>query len=220
MSEWVDSTVGAVTLYQRAGGTPTATTDSFYGGDIPFVTIEDITNGTRFLDRTEKNLSEAGLANSAAWLIKEPHILYSMYATVGKPIINRIACATNQAIIALKRSAKKGWDKLGVDQKLADEIIGVAGGPQNPGKPTPVKALPKPKAGTKEKKAKVSKPTPPPAQGKGTKAEQARSLYDAWQKSGKADDFAKLADFKKKAKKGWAVLGFSDTEIKKIESSL
>ena len=106
MREWVDSTVGAVTLYQRAGGTPTATTDSFYGGDIPFVTIEDITNGTRFLDRTEKNLSEAGLANSAAWLIKEPHILYSMYATVGKPIINRIACATNQAIIALKESSE------------------------------------------------------------------------------------------------------------------
>lgn len=106
MREWVDSTVGAVTLYQRAGGTPTATTDSFYGGDIPFVTIEDITNGTRFLDRTEKNLSEAGLANSAACLIKEPHILYSMYATVGKPIINRIACATNQAIIALKESSE------------------------------------------------------------------------------------------------------------------
>lgn len=106
MSEWIDSTVGSVTLYQRAGGTPTATTDSFYGGDIPFVTIEDITNGTRFLDRTVKNLTEAGLANSAAWLIKEPHILYSMYATVGKPIINRIDCATNQAIIALKESSE------------------------------------------------------------------------------------------------------------------
>ena len=104
MSEWIHSTVGAVTSYQRAGGTPTATNEAFYGGDIPFVTIEDITNGTRFLDRTEKNLSELGLLNSAAWLIKEPHILYSMYATVGKPIINRIACATNQAIIALKES--------------------------------------------------------------------------------------------------------------------
>lgn len=125
-----------------------------------------------------------------------------------------------QAIIALKRSAKKGWDKLGVDQKLADEIIGVAGGAQKPGKSVPVKASPKPKAGTKEKKVKVSKPTPPPTQGKGTKAEQARSFYDAWQKSGKADDFAKLADFKKKAKKGWAVLGFSDTEITKIEAAL
>lgn len=102
MSDWVQSTVGQVTAYQRAGGTPTASTDSYYGGEIPFVTIEDITNGTRFLDRTLKNLSESGLANSAAWLVQEPHVLYSMYATVGKPIINRIACATNQAIIALK----------------------------------------------------------------------------------------------------------------------
>ncbi|MEO8342982.1 MAG: restriction endonuclease subunit S [Gallionella sp.] len=104
MSEWVNSTVGQVTAIQRAGGTPTATIDEYYGGDIPFVTIEDITNSSRFLDKTEKQLSAKGLTNSAAWLIKEPHILYSMYATVGKPIINRIQCATNQAIIALKES--------------------------------------------------------------------------------------------------------------------
>ena len=125
-----------------------------------------------------------------------------------------------QAVIALKRSTKKGWDKLGINQKLVDEIISVAGGAQKPSKPAPVKASPKPKTGTKEKKAEVVQPTPSPSKGTGTKAEQARTLYDAWQKSGKADDFAKLADFKKKAKKGWAVLGFSDTEITKIESSL
>jgi len=104
MSEWIHSTVGAVTAYQRAGGTPSATVDEYYGGEIPFVSIEDITTSTRFLDKTEKCLSEKGLLNSAAWLIKEPHILYSMYATVGKPIINHIPCATNQAIIALKES--------------------------------------------------------------------------------------------------------------------
>jgi type I restriction enzyme S subunit len=102
MNEWIRSTIEDVTIYQRAGGTPSVSIDSYYGGDIPFVTIEDITNGTRFLDRTIKSLSESGLANSAAWLIREPHILYSMYATVGKPIVNRISCATNQAIIALK----------------------------------------------------------------------------------------------------------------------
>lgn len=122
-----------------------------------------------------------------------------------------------QAIIALKRSAKKGWDKLGVDQKLADEIIDVAGGAQKPGKPAPVKASPKPKAGTKEKKAKVSEPAPTPTKGTSTKAEQARFLYDAWQKSGKTKYFTKLVEFKKKTKKGWAVLGFSYTEIMKIE---
>lgn len=104
MSEWVRSTVGKATTYQRAGGTPTAGSDRFYGGDIPFVTIEDITASSRFLERTAKTLTQAGLNCSAAWLIKEPHVLYSMYATVGKPIINLIPCTTNQAIIALKES--------------------------------------------------------------------------------------------------------------------
>ena len=46
-----------------------------------------------------------------------------------------------------------------------------------------------------------------------TKAEQARALYDA-------GDMAALLAFKKKAKKGWDVLGFSATEIMKIKSSL
>lgn len=44
---------------------------------------------------------------------------------------------------------------------------------------------------------------------KPTKAEQARALYDA-------GDMAALLVFKKKAKKGWAVLGFTEKEVKKI----
>lgn len=112
MSEWVTANVSDVTSYQKAGGTPTTGNTSFYGGDIPFVIIEDITNSKRYLDETEKSLTLTGLRNSAAWLIKGPHILYSMYATVGKPIINRIECATNQAIIALKENEKIELDFL------------------------------------------------------------------------------------------------------------
>lgn len=104
MSEWINATVDDVTKHQKAGGTPVATNPDYYGGDIPFVVIEDITKSSRFLEKTEKTLSIKGLSNSAAWLIEEPHILYSMYATVGKPIINKISCATNQAIIALKEN--------------------------------------------------------------------------------------------------------------------
>jgi type I restriction enzyme, S subunit len=104
MNNWIDSTVADVTKYQKAGGTPVATNPDYYGGDIPFVVIEDITKSSRFLEKTEKNLSDKGLLNSAAWFIHEPHVLYSMYATVGKPIINKISCATNQAIIALKEN--------------------------------------------------------------------------------------------------------------------
>ncbi len=61
MSEWVSATVNDVTSYQKAGGTPTATNSAFYGGDIPFVTIEDITNSSRYLEGTEKHLTHKGL---------------------------------------------------------------------------------------------------------------------------------------------------------------
>ena len=104
MSEWVNATVEDVTKYQKAGGTPLATNPNFYNGDIPFVVIEDITNSFHYLTKTSKTLNKIGLDSSAAWFIDEPHVLYSMYATVGKPIISKISCATNQAIIALKEN--------------------------------------------------------------------------------------------------------------------
>src|SRR5690606_7012321 len=106
MSKWIKATIGDVPAYQSAGGTPTASHAELYGGEIPFVVIEDMTRSSRFLESTEKMLTIYGLSNSAAWLIQEPHILYSMYATVGKPVINKISCATNQAIIALKENEK------------------------------------------------------------------------------------------------------------------
>jgi type I restriction enzyme S subunit len=104
MSKWIESTVGLLTKVQRAGGTPAATNHEYYGGEIPFVTIEDITNSSRYLEKTEKCLTQKGLINSAAWLLTKPFILYSMYATVGKPVINVMNCATNQAIIALEEN--------------------------------------------------------------------------------------------------------------------
>lgn len=104
MSEWVDSNVEKVTIYQKAGGTPPVSDDRFYGDGVPFVVIEDMTKVAQYLDETTKEITQAGLDSSAAWLIKEPHVLYSMYATVGKPVISRVPCATNQAIIALKEN--------------------------------------------------------------------------------------------------------------------
>lgn len=112
MSEWVENTIGAITAYQKAGGTPTAGTELYYGGEIPFVVIEDMTVASKYLEQTSKSLTPRGLQSSAAWVVPQNHILYSMYATVGKPIINTIECATNQAIIALKPDKPMALDYL------------------------------------------------------------------------------------------------------------
>lgn len=126
-----------------------------------------------------------------------------------------------QAIVTLKKGAKKGWDKLGVDADKAAIYERTAG------------TVPAPEireTGTKEKKAKPEKvaakepskpktvkatppaksPVAPTASKTPTKAEEARALYDA----NKLDD---LRAFKKRVKKGWNVLGFSPSEIAKIE---
>ena len=160
-----------------------------------------------------------------------------------------------QALVAFKKSKKKGWDKLGIDDNLASQIIRDAAA--GPGEPAPAKAkapepapVTKPKAGTKEKKgvriksagtpllgsakapskSKTVKATPPakavaptaskakgpavvplsPAKdGKKTHADHARDLFNA-------GAFSDLRDYKKRAKKGWEVLGFSSSEIEKI----
>ncbi|QGU09249.1 restriction endonuclease subunit S [Leclercia sp. J807] len=106
MSKWIHGFLDDVTSYQKAGGTPSVSNPAFYDGYIPFVLIEDMTNSYRFLTKTGKTLTLEGLNNSSAWLVPKEHILYSMYATVGKPVINKIDCATNQAIIALKANDK------------------------------------------------------------------------------------------------------------------
>lgn len=70
---------------------------------------------------------------------------------------------------------------------------------------------PKPKAGTKEKKAKAAPPAKATTAKPLTKADEARALFEA----GKLDD---LRAFKKRVKKGWEILGFISSEIKKIEA--
>ena len=51
-----------------------------------------------------------------------------------------------------------------------------------------------------------------------TKAEEARLRYEAWVNDSNEKTYADLIDFQKKAKKGWAVLGFTQEEIDLIKS--
>lgn len=129
-----------------------------------------------------------------------------------------------RALIAFKKAKKKGWDKLGVDDKTVDAIMAAAQAEATP-TPAPAKTASTPKAGTKEKKAKAPAPAKEPAKSKAkatlpakaaptasktpTKAEEARALYDA-------GDMEALRAFKKRVKKGWEVLGFNSSEIEKI----
>ncbi len=86
----------------KAGGTPLRSAKKYYeNGTIPFVKIEDMTNYPKFIVKTSTYITEEGLNNSSSWLTPANSILFSMYASYGEVSINKIAVATNQAIISI-----------------------------------------------------------------------------------------------------------------------
>jgi len=51
----------------KAGGTPTSTNKEYYNGEIPFLSINDITKQGKYVRCTENYLSQSELENSSAW---------------------------------------------------------------------------------------------------------------------------------------------------------
>jgi type I restriction enzyme S subunit len=86
----------------RAGGTPLRSIKEYYeGGDIPFVKIEDMTRGQKYLSDTVTKITKLGLNNSSTWVVPPKSVLFSMYASYGEAAITEVPMTTNQAIIAL-----------------------------------------------------------------------------------------------------------------------
>lgn len=85
-----------------SGGTPSRTNESFWGGDIPWVTTAEVKSNTIF-DTTEK-ITVAGLNGSSAKLFPPETLLIAMYGqgkTRGKVAKLGIAATTNQACAAI-----------------------------------------------------------------------------------------------------------------------
>ena len=100
-SHWKVMRLEEVSLKIKSGGTPRSTESSFYGGEIPFVKIDDMTSTNKYLIETKTYITEEGLNNSNTWLIPKDSILFSIYASFGEVSINKLAVTTNQAIIAI-----------------------------------------------------------------------------------------------------------------------
>jgi len=98
---WVWTDFESISRELKAGGTPLTKVKKYYDdGTIPFVKIEDIVSSSKYLYDTKTRITEQGLRNSSAWLVPRDSLLYSMYASYGEPIINKIEVTTSQAIIA------------------------------------------------------------------------------------------------------------------------
>lgn len=81
------------------GGTPKTTEGNFWNGDIPFFTPKDI--GAPYSLRTEKYITEAGLANCNSRLYPVNTTFVTARGTVGKVSLAGVPMAINQSCYAL-----------------------------------------------------------------------------------------------------------------------
>jgi type I restriction enzyme, S subunit len=86
----------------NSGGTPKSSVPEYYDGDIPWVSIADMTKYGKFIQKTKKYLTKAGLDNSSARLYPKNTVLYAMYASIGECSIASIEVSSSQAILGIR----------------------------------------------------------------------------------------------------------------------
>ena len=95
--EWEEKKLGDICTF-FSGGTPLTTNSKYYNGDIPFIRSAEISS-----DKTELTISEEGLKNSSAKMVKKGDLLYALYgATSGEVSVSKIDGAINQAVLCIK----------------------------------------------------------------------------------------------------------------------
>ncbi len=84
------------------GGTPKTNTARYWNGSIPWITVADMSISKRFIERTEKHISEAGLSESSTKILSEGDLIISARGTVG--VVNQIQTpmAFNQTCYGLR----------------------------------------------------------------------------------------------------------------------
>lgn len=97
---WQIGELGKVTDI-RGGTTPSTTNPDFWNGDIAWTSPKDLSNSKDiFLLKTEKTISESGLAEIGSGLLPAGTLLLSSRAPIGYLTIADISVAINQGYIA------------------------------------------------------------------------------------------------------------------------
>jgi len=99
---WVTKKLGDLVSVIKSGGTPLTSIKEYYNGEIPFLSISDMTSQGKYLSTTSSKISQNGLDNSSSWLVQNGSLIYSMYASVGFVSLNKIDIAISQAVLGMK----------------------------------------------------------------------------------------------------------------------
>lgn len=103
--EWKVNRLGDLTQ-MCSGGTPSSSNPDFYNGQIPWVSISDMTSAGKYIASTEKKLTNEGFASCAAKMFPSGTVLYAMYASLGECSIANVSLCTSQAILGIQPGEK------------------------------------------------------------------------------------------------------------------
>ena len=84
------------------GGTPKTSESSYWGGDIPWLSVKDFGNDGKYVYSTEKTITETGLNNSSTKLLKKDDIIISARGTIGAIAMLSSEMAFNQSCFGIR----------------------------------------------------------------------------------------------------------------------
>jgi type I restriction enzyme S subunit len=99
--EWEVKLLGDV-AEMGSGGTPSSAIADYYDGDIPWVSIADMTKCGKTIMTTDRNLTRAGFSSCSAKMFPAGTVLYAMYASLGECSIAGISVCSSQAILGIR----------------------------------------------------------------------------------------------------------------------
>lgn len=99
-NNWHEIKLGEVSS-MASGGTPDSKNKAYYGNTYNWISISDISNAGKYIDDSNRKLSQSGFDNCTARLFNPGTVLLAMYASVGKCAIARKTCCTSQAILGI-----------------------------------------------------------------------------------------------------------------------
>lgn len=94
------------------GGTPKTDVPEYWNGDIPWLSVTDITKGSKKIYTTEKFITERGLRESSTKLLKEGQIIITARGTVGEIAMIGKEMAFNQTCYGLQAREQTTNDYL------------------------------------------------------------------------------------------------------------
>ena len=84
------------------GGTPKTSVTNYWNGEIPWLSVKDFNDDSRYVYSTEKSITQTGLENSSTKLLNANDIIISARGTVGELAMLPFPMAFNQSCYGIR----------------------------------------------------------------------------------------------------------------------